>query len=423
MQASGGAQEEGMRRTPLVQGLRRLPLAVAALVGLLLPLSASAAPASGPRLDLPGAVSFESSNYPGHFMRHRNALGELTTMGIDLDRADASWYIRPGLTGAPGSVSFESFNFPGTLLRHQNFRRKPHLNDGSDLLRADATFFPRAVACPQGSCTRYEASNVPGNFIRHSNFELWIAADDGSDLFAQDSAWREVPPQAGTPGTYTMVLRVDHSLHRRSDTYYTDTCNPGGPSPIFDPNAIEVGWVQAEPNGDPCYAAVMQFAVLFGRAPLDQVPAKTINRAALVYDEVPSPSCFIGAATSDPSCWRSGGGAPEPKPDGCVVLRIPSADWPNNPPSGLIPTLPGPSPASPRVGPQEWDVTEPYNWQNTPGAAPLGATHGVGFLLAAGPSLDQLEAEDNTSCASLLSNIRLVVTFTSFDNEPFVGPR
>jgi hypothetical protein len=278
------------------------------------------------------------------------------------------------------------------------------------------------VSCPQGTCTRYESVNFPGWFLRHAYFEVWLAQEDGSEIFALDTTWKEVAPQAGVPGTYTVMLRVDRSLHRRADKYYTDTCSPGGPSPIFDPNAIEVGWVQAEVDGDQCFAAVMQYAVLFERGPLDLVPLKTVNRAALVYDEVPSASCFTGAATSDPSCWRSGGGVPEYKPDGCVVLRIPSADWPINPPPGLIPTLAGPSPALFRVGPKEWDVTEPYNWQTTPGATPLGAAPGVGFLLANGPALEQLEAEDNTSCTSLLSNIRLVVTFTSIAEEPFVGP-
>jgi hypothetical protein len=37
-------------------------------------------------------VSFESVNYPNHFIRHRFFLGELTQVGSDLDRKDATLF-------------------------------------------------------------------------------------------------------------------------------------------------------------------------------------------------------------------------------------------------------------------------------------------------------------------------------------------
>ncbi len=46
-----------------------------------------------------------------------------------------------------------------------------------------------------------------------------------------------------------------------------------------------------------------------------------------------------------------------------------------------------------------------------------------GFLLSGGPSLDQLEGEDDTKCISKITNIRLHVTYTVYDDEPFRGPR
>jgi hypothetical protein len=54
--------------------------------------------------------SLESSNYPGHFARHRNYLGELTTVSSNLDRLDATWMVVPGLAGS--GVSLRSRNFP-----------------------------------------------------------------------------------------------------------------------------------------------------------------------------------------------------------------------------------------------------------------------------------------------------------------------
>ncbi|MBI1211196.1 MAG: hypothetical protein GC190_07015 [Alphaproteobacteria bacterium] len=60
--------------------------------------------------------------------------------GDDLFRQDASFYVRPGL--ADGSLaSFESVNYPGYYLRHRNFHL--FLEQGSDeLFRSDATFYP-----------------------------------------------------------------------------------------------------------------------------------------------------------------------------------------------------------------------------------------------------------------------------------------
>jgi hypothetical protein len=232
-------------------------------------------------------------------------------------------------------------------------------------------------------------------------------------------------PEWRLPGPHTVELAVAASLPRRTDKYYTDTCNPGGPSPSYDPSAIEVGWVQVEIDGDPCYAAVMQVALAFDRAPLDRIQDKTINRAVLAYDEVPSTGCETSPGP-DPTCWRSGGSSPEDNPGGCGVVRVPSVDWPNvAPPPGLIPYLTGPRPAVARLGTRkveapppnlvsEWDVTEPFTWEYDPSKyVPLGGAEvGHGLLLSGGPSMDQLEAEDNTSCASLLSNIRLAVTYT-----------
>jgi hypothetical protein len=76
-------------------------------------------------------------------------------------------------------------------------------------------------------------------------------------------------------------------------------------------------------------------------------------------------------------------------------------------------------------------VTEPYSWQTDPKTIPLQVPNappvqaGFGFLLSGGPSLDQLAAEDNTSCMSILSNIRVRVTYTvpPGSDEPFRAPR
>lgn len=131
------------------------------------------------------ASSFESVNYPGYFIRHRFSLGDLTPVVSDLDRADASFVLRAGLSGTPDSVSFESVNFPGHFMRHENYRLKLARNDGSDLFRKDASF----VRHDASGRTSFESVNVPDHYIRHRNYQMWIARRDGSALFSSDSSF------------------------------------------------------------------------------------------------------------------------------------------------------------------------------------------------------------------------------------------
>ncbi len=159
-----------------------------------------------PRTAPPGALSFHSVNFPGRYIRHRNALGEISPISNDLDRRDSTFVLRAALVGRGEvetypvdaneiAVSLESVNFPGLFLRHQDFRIKLQQNDGSLLFRRDASFFHQDGGCPEGNCqVSFESVNLPGSFIRHSNFELWLAQRDGTDLFNQDAAWQPTAP-------------------------------------------------------------------------------------------------------------------------------------------------------------------------------------------------------------------------------------
>jgi alpha-L-arabinofuranosidase B-like protein/fibronectin type III domain protein len=140
---------------------------------------------------LPAFVgSFEAVGQPGMLARHRNGLGELSGIGTDLDRADATFRIHP--IGNGDTIRLEASNYPGQFLRHQNFRIHLHRDDGTELFRQDSTF--RTSRRGTLSWTRLESVNYPGHFVRHRNFELWVDTDDRSALFAEDSAWRRLPP-------------------------------------------------------------------------------------------------------------------------------------------------------------------------------------------------------------------------------------
>jgi hypothetical protein len=156
---------------------------------------------------LPAFVGgFEPVHLPGLMVRHRNGFGEVSTIGSDLDRADATFRIHP--IGSGDLIRLEASNFPGQFLRHQDFRVKLHVDDGSDLFRQDSTF--RVSRRGLYGWTRLESVNFPGHFVRHRNFELHVDPDDGSPLFAQDAAWRRLPPPLRSSPTGAMSIQSDN---------------------------------------------------------------------------------------------------------------------------------------------------------------------------------------------------------------------
>ncbi|MEV1012052.1 family 43 glycosylhydrolase [Streptomyces sp. NPDC049881] len=93
-----------------------------------------------PGLADPAAVSLESVNFPGHYLRHR--FGEVwmdRATDDSLFRADATWRIRPGLAD-PALTSFESWNFPGEYLRHRDSLLWKETITNTPQNRANATF-------------------------------------------------------------------------------------------------------------------------------------------------------------------------------------------------------------------------------------------------------------------------------------------
>jgi hypothetical protein len=236
----------------------------------------------------------------------------------------------------------------------------------------------------------------------------------------------EPPPFVVSPfaaGTHTVDLSVARSLKRAVSRAFNDW-------KVFPSqnDQLLVGWQQIELDGTPIMTASSQVAVQFDTSLLDRIPEKVITEAILTYDEKQATGCNHGLPGGGP-CWTSGSRQPEDKPNGCVVVRVPSTDWTAVAPDGEFPYISHPSgrPAVNRLDVREWDVTEPFRWQKQPGAMPLqpptgdALSSGFGFLLSGGLTIDQLAAEDNTSCLSELSNIRLRTTYTISEDQ-FIPP-
>jgi hypothetical protein len=134
------------------------------------------------------------------YIRHSNGLGfteVVSSTSDDTLKQDATFKIVPGLAES-SCYSFESRNFPGHYLRHAYSRLRNNARNGSVLFDLDATF------CAQpgryGTGVSFESYNF-STYIRHYNSELWTAAGSGSTWntslnFDADVSWNVVAPWA-----------------------------------------------------------------------------------------------------------------------------------------------------------------------------------------------------------------------------------
>jgi len=132
--------------------------------------------------------SFRSWNYSGRYIRHRLSLGYIDPIVASdkLGRKDATFRLVPGLAGR--CRSFESVNYPGHFLRHQNYRLKLAKQTDDQIFKQDATFcVVSGLANSEGRS--FESVNFSKHYIRHSNFELWLGKSDGSQLFKKDATF------------------------------------------------------------------------------------------------------------------------------------------------------------------------------------------------------------------------------------------
>jgi hypothetical protein len=168
-------------------------------------------------------ITLEASNpdLPGWKMRHRDGVARMdviTPASDEMSRKDATWWVRPGLAAGkcPArdyraetlAVSFESYNHPGEYLRHAAFRVRKEPSDGSATFAADATFCVHRGWT--GAGLAFESYNVDRWWLRHWWGELYIAMPyppthpwDAPERFFDDATWRVVNPlwshRAATP--------------------------------------------------------------------------------------------------------------------------------------------------------------------------------------------------------------------------------
>ena len=137
-------------------------------------------------------ISLQSYNDPDQFIRHRDFLGEVTTISSDLDKKDATFKIVSGLADSK-YISFESVNYPNYYLRHENFRINLHEYSDDELFKKDVTF-KKVAGLAESSWSSFESYNYPGYYIRQKDYQLYI--EEGSDdLFQKDATFKIVSPK------------------------------------------------------------------------------------------------------------------------------------------------------------------------------------------------------------------------------------
>ncbi|GAB3003194.1 glycoside hydrolase family 43 protein [Saccharothrix stipae] len=124
----------------------------------------------------------QSFNYQDRYVRHADF-----DVRIDPDVSplqDSQFRIMPGLADS-SAVSFESVNYPGYYLRHVNYDFVLASYDGTTQFQADATF--RQVAgLASSTWSSFQSYNYPDRYIRHHDYQLKL--DPAATAIARNDA-------------------------------------------------------------------------------------------------------------------------------------------------------------------------------------------------------------------------------------------
>ncbi|MFC9946205.1 family 43 glycosylhydrolase [Streptomyces pratensis] len=120
---------------------------------------------------------FEAAGTPNRFIRHAWSRGR-----VDPDvtpYADMQWKVVPGLAD-PSAVSLESVNFPGAFLRQRDGEVWIDTRTDDAGFRSDATW-RRVPGLSDGSLTSFESYSSPGRYLRHRDALLYVEGVSAAD--------------------------------------------------------------------------------------------------------------------------------------------------------------------------------------------------------------------------------------------------
>jgi hypothetical protein len=143
-----------------------------------------------------------TAGYTDRSLRHQDGAALTAVVNdssADLLKQDATFTVRAGLADAT-CYSFESVNFPGQFLRHRNWRVYKDANDNTDLYKKDATFCAQAPRAGGTNNVSLASYNIAGAYLRHYGGVVYIAVSGGSNQwdaagsFDADTTWNVGAP-------------------------------------------------------------------------------------------------------------------------------------------------------------------------------------------------------------------------------------
>jgi GH43 family beta-xylosidase len=138
-----------------------------------------------PDLSPPDITFFAAYERSGAFLGHKNFI---LTIGYS-NNADAQFVLRPGLAD-PEAISIESVNYPGYFVRQQDNLIVLATDDRTESFNADATWYLRPGLADEKAVS-IESYALPGSFIgKHSIITALIKeADMKGDLGRKDATF------------------------------------------------------------------------------------------------------------------------------------------------------------------------------------------------------------------------------------------
>jgi len=132
-----------------------------------------------------GVVTLNALGQAGVLLHH---VSRVVQTGTSLGQ-DAQWKIEPGLASS-ACVSFESSDHPGAYLRHANALLWSDIYDGSAIFSKDATFcFRPPLSGTDSASHALESFNYPGNYVSASDGRVRLLTFADTPQFRQLSTW------------------------------------------------------------------------------------------------------------------------------------------------------------------------------------------------------------------------------------------
>jgi len=132
---------------------------------------------------------FESVNYSGEYMRHRNFNLYKESGSGELYVNDSSFKVISAINGKSGLVSLESFNFPGYDIRHYHYYGKiSECSSTDDRCKDDGSWTVKNALAPGGNVS-FASYNKNGFYLRHQGGRVRIANQEDSILYKEDASW------------------------------------------------------------------------------------------------------------------------------------------------------------------------------------------------------------------------------------------